>query len=509
MSVQKENLQKIENSGRIPSPPQVAIKILELDRNPDAGIQDLVDIVESDPAISSQILKFANSPVSGLSRQVTSLRQAVALVGMKSARLISLSFSLMKTESEDLEFDIVDFWRQSVGIAVSCRVLSRMRGLNPDSAFITGLLSKLGWLVVRSADSNAFHQIVASQKSLADIHHEALRFYGKTLYQIGASKLKNWHIPEEIYAVIDQASDNDFECERTQVLLLANCFAEILIDDELAVPITECRAKFEEHSIRFGEFSESFEETYQAITKEFVQYLKLANMKVPQLVELGDLEQQAHDLLTEISLQTQIENAALETENQRLSVDANTDQLTGLGNRRAFELRADEEIARELRIHRGLGFLVIDIDKFKSFNDAHGHLAGDHVLKTVAKSMDAAVRKYDIVFRYGGEEFVILVCEADFEDILMVAERVRKAVEKTEIEFENKILKVTISVGVAYFNRTLHSSWSDLFIDADKQVYNAKKQGRNMVCAADADSNPIVMGTANSHRIPFTPSTNT
>ena len=170
-------------------------------------------------------------------------------------------------------------------------------------------------------------------------------------------------------------------------------------------------------------------------------------------------------------------------QNRKLQSVSNTDQLTGLSNRRSFEEKATEEVDRAVRNARSLGLIVIDIDFFKQVNDTKGHLAGDEILKQIGKCLDKNIRKYDYLFRYGGEEFVLLVPDCRFPDVCMIAERLRESVEALEVPFENEILQVTISLGVSYMLPGEKSCWKDMFADADARLYQAKDNGRNQVCA--------------------------
>ena len=165
---------------------------------------------------------------------------------------------------------------------------------------------------------------------------------------------------------------------------------------------------------------------------------------------------------------------------------ATLDALTGFYNRRQMEERIKQEIASAKRKHTSLCAIMIDIDYFKRVNDTYGHAAGDFILKTVSKIMRSQLREYDIAARYGGEEFAVLLPFTEEDEAVMVAERLRKAVENKIIDIEKvnskdntKTIKITISLGVYKFKNTDKNS--DLLINADKALYDAKETGRNKV----------------------------
>ena len=499
MTEKSSQLAAFRNSNKIPSPPQVAIKILELDRDPESGIQEFIAIAESDPAISAQILKYANSPMAGLSREVANLKQAVALIGLRSSRLIALSFSLMKTKSQENNFEIGTYWQECVGIAVACRRLAMIQQMEADTLFVTGLLSKLGWLIVRCADPDRFDSIHAGVESDQELQQNSREQYGNTLYEIGADSLQHWGFPKVIYGPVSQISSvQESDEPNVRVLGLGLKISELLSETGLDVCVNSCRESYEALAGGASGQDVGFDDLFAVIQKDYIEYLKLLKIEVPELKELWELEAQARDAMTTISLQTQKEWQQLEVENKRLSSCALTDPLTGLGNRRAFEEKVSEEVDRARRNNRELALLVVDIDKFKLFNDTHGHLAGDAVLAEVANCIDRGLRKYDYVYRYGGEEFVIVVPEANFEDVIHIGERVRAAVERLIVVFEGKQLNATISLGCAHADGRTHFEWNELFELADQQLYRAKKNGRNQVCSSKYPQPNFPETTANT-----------
>ena len=165
---------------------------------------------------------------------------------------------------------------------------------------------------------------------------------------------------------------------------------------------------------------------------------------------------------------------------RRLFARATTDPLTGLLNRAAFEERALAELARAGRTGRSLAVAMLDVDHFKSFNDRFGHLAGDAALTAVARSVARTVRGIDAAGRYGGEEFIVLLVEADAEAALHAAERIRAAV--ASLGPPRIPTGVTVSAGIAThrgdFERT---SLESLVARADAALYAAKKAGRDRV----------------------------
>ncbi|BCB96897.1 hypothetical protein JZK55_18190 [Dissulfurispira thermophila] len=156
-----------------------------------------------------------------------------------------------------------------------------------------------------------------------------------------------------------------------------------------------------------------------------------------------------------------------------------TDPLTGLYNRRFLNEFLHKELELSKRYHRQLSLAIADIDDFKKLNDTYGHVAGDVVLKAIAKTMLKNVRDSDVVSRYGGEEFVIVMSEIGKETALKAIERIREAISQEKISlFDGSSISITISSGIASYPDDADSS-VDLLIAADDRLYKAKREGKN------------------------------
>jgi diguanylate cyclase (GGDEF)-like protein len=160
-----------------------------------------------------------------------------------------------------------------------------------------------------------------------------------------------------------------------------------------------------------------------------------------------------------------------------LRVQAETDALTGLMNRLAFQHALERAIAAAGRVRNPVHLVVADVDHFKEVNDSYGHAVGDQALVAVAAALRSALREGDIVGRLGGEEFGFLLPDTDLPTALAVTERVRKAVR--ELRVVDHV--ITLSAGVAAPSAALESA-DDLFLAADAALYRAKRTGRDRTC---------------------------
>lgn len=165
---------------------------------------------------------------------------------------------------------------------------------------------------------------------------------------------------------------------------------------------------------------------------------------------------------------------------QELKSLATTDTLTGAANRRSFFELAQQEFKRVLRYKNLVAFLLLDIDHFKMINDNYGHQGGDEVLKIFVQACKEELRETDVFGRIGGEEFAVLLPETDQPSAQLVAERIRQKIERMVIAFEEKSIKITVSIGVAIIT-IADKSLDQAFQRADAALYQAKKSGRNRV----------------------------
>jgi diguanylate cyclase (GGDEF)-like protein/PAS domain S-box-containing protein len=170
---------------------------------------------------------------------------------------------------------------------------------------------------------------------------------------------------------------------------------------------------------------------------------------------------------------------------EELIISSKKDPLTELYNRRYFTKLLNSEIIRAKRFKRGFSLLMLDIDHFKSINDEFGHACGDAALITFSKTVINSIREVDTLCRWGGEEFLILLPEIPKETAIVVAEKIRTNIEKLETNYEGALIKITVSIGLAYFSDdSLEvNNISTMINKVDQKLYKAKNTGRNKVVA--------------------------
>jgi diguanylate cyclase (GGDEF)-like protein len=158
---------------------------------------------------------------------------------------------------------------------------------------------------------------------------------------------------------------------------------------------------------------------------------------------------------------------------------ARTDTLTGLFNRRHFFELAEREFSNSLRYQRSLALILFDVDGFKKANDTFGHAFGDKALVRISHAAKSQVREVDILARYGGDEFIVLMPETTAQQALLLTERIRQAVVTSEVDMGGAFLPLTVSLGIAEIIFDTDRSIETIISRADKALYQVKQQGRN------------------------------
>ncbi|MEZ0368154.1 MAG: diguanylate cyclase, partial [Candidatus Sericytochromatia bacterium] len=180
----------------------------------------------------------------------------------------------------------------------------------------------------------------------------------------------------------------------------------------------------------------------------------------------------------------------------KIQEQAIKDGLMGIFNHRYMKVKLEEEMARAKRYSKPLTLIIADVDYFKKFNDTHGHLLGDKVLKEIAGILQDSVRETDIVARYGGEELAILLPETPLDAACDVAERIRRNVSSHAFTGkEQQVVAMSLSVGVSCLFEELELEPSELIIRTDTALYRAKHQGRNQICRAQIERGRLVIET--------------
>ncbi|EXJ15269.1 GGDEF domain-containing protein [Imhoffiella purpurea] len=490
-------LEALKFCPNLPSLPGVAIRILEMGRDPDVNIGALAGLIAKDPALAGRLLRVSNSPLYAQRRNTTNLHQAVMLLGLNATMTLALSFSLtdIYRSSRGDRPSIDRVWRRALISGLASRMLGETLKLAAlDELYLAGLLQDLGILALDTALPERYSDLFSRYEShdrFLMIERESLGFdHGEA----GAWLMRHWGLPERIavtaLAVHDpeQADIPDDAQAFVYCVAVAGHVADGLLD-ERPEPAVDAAADAAEALL--GLDQQVMQMLFQEVADALPELGRLFEVQILSPAMILGLVEQAREILATRNLRlvhqaTEHQQKVVEMEQaaEILQKAAIHDALTGLHNRRYFDQVLDDEFAQATDNSWPLTLGFIDLDHFKRVNDTQGHLMGDAVLVKIAAVLKRNLRERDYIMRYGGEEFVVLLPGHGMESALNVFERLRAAVEATRhLSEAGDSFFVTTSIGIAAYMDGEHRIHDPIHLvrAADRALYDAKRHGRNRI----------------------------
>jgi diguanylate cyclase (GGDEF)-like protein len=328
--------------------------------------------------------------------------------------------------------------------------------------------------------------------------------FGFDHQQVGATLITDWGLPEGISEPMryhHQFGDAPEKYRQTaEILTFAGRLSAIYNEKNSAVLARLLQTELFE---KFAATEDQVRNLIDAVANETIEILHTFEIDTGDIRPFSQMLQEANEQLGQLNLsyeQLVLELKEAKEKAERLANDlrdANNqlknlvfhDGLTGLYNHRYFQEILEKEVTRCRRYHSNLSLIMFDIDFFKKVNDTYGHPAGDQVLMYIAQTAESAVRTSDVVSRYGGEEFAVILPETDQGGMKVFAERLRRSIERITTVVDGKEIRVTISVGGATLMPEMPQISKKVLMEtADKALYVSKKNGRNRVTILQPDS---------------------
>jgi diguanylate cyclase (GGDEF)-like protein len=337
---------------------------------------------------------------------------------------------------------------------------------------------------------NTLHSTIRRQESLLD---EIIQIYdkqsNKELTDYLISRLVHTFIPEKLVFMFQPEQEETLEIICYEKLKPAKIQLNISSLD----PFREFFAQYP-NTLDFSLFEyrfpdESVVETMRSLSPEVI--VPLMGMKGLYGVIIFGKKIMGKDYTPDeiVYLDRLMRFTAIWLQNNVHYKSSILDSKTKIFNHAYFIDRLTESLVRFRRYGTTVSLIICDVDHFKNFNDTYGHLAGDMALISLAQVLKASVREVEVVARYGGEEFVVLLTNHELKQAMEVAERIRSRVEKMDIKFQDAILKITISIGLAHAVPGMTET-KDLIRQADEALYRSKEGGRNRVTLYQQDRPP-------------------
>jgi two-component system, cell cycle response regulator len=503
--------QWIEKGKNLPVLSGSIARILSLTEGSESNVSQISDIIKRDISLSAAILRITNSAAFGMLRKVSTIDQAVMLLGFKSVRNIALGvgvFNMFPPQEKDF---LSKLWQRSLVTGLAARELCALLGnTRKEDAFTMGLLHDIGLVAFYRYDkekASAFLKKIEDNGRMRLVDEKD--YLGIDHVELGRLLAEKWKLPEEIIHVMshhheEPASNASDKFNRNKLF-------EIIYLGSLAGDIFYFGTKME----NINKFTDGCQRLLGISSDDADRLLKQIH---PQLMEVaayfdiavgsGNTYEEILSIVNEEIVNITISNEAvmhhltqafnreremasrLEEANKNLQILASKDSLTGLYNRQFLNELLVKEWSRSERYEYPLSIILIDVDNFKKINDTFGHQVGDIVLIEIAKVLAENTRNDDCLARYGGEEFILVLPQSDLRDSFIAADRYRMAVSELIIPLKNnQSLTMSISCGVATaYPGEKKGNINFLIENADKALYEAKRLGKDRVISCNGYS---------------------
>lgn len=523
--------------GNLPSLPAVALRIIELANNPDVDLDDLAQVIAMDPALVTKLFRAANSPLYGLRRKATNLRQALNLLGLQGTLTLALGFSLIASSdsTSGAPLNTEQFWRRSLLAATACRVLGQRLALkNLEELFLAGLLHGIGILALAIMmpdqyavllDEAGDHQpdgtTALDCERLATLERDRLEVDHA---EVGAWLLHRWGLPDYLCQAVSGSLDPDNSAVAEPYRKLVECVA-------LSIHLADIwvRPGYWQHSPQIGELAQhwfnltadDYVEIMKAVGEKFPEIADLFHIKMLDPAEVTGILDQAREILTIHNVRNipltlgrrpskdAAARFALDAPPNSLPVTATDpaksatphatpalrrqdkyafDALTGLFNRQQMEEILCRKLASAKSQHWPLSVALLACDDWSRISETYKRTVGDQVLIALGQLFGNNIRRDDVVARYSNETFALLLPASGIESTRRLLERLQKLIRQWKPILEGeRSFQVSVSVGLATYpdaGLTSDTSVEELLQAAEGALRAAQQAGgdRLAVC---------------------------
>ncbi|HWY94913.1 MAG TPA: GGDEF domain-containing protein [Steroidobacteraceae bacterium] len=483
----------LRRSVNFPSPPGVATHIIELAQDPEIEMGKVAKALSMDSALSSKVLRIANSPLYAQRRKSENLRQALVVLGLNATLTLALSFSLVKclrgAKSNGLNYNL--YWRRALLAATAARALGdAMRQTLAEEIFLAALLQDVGMLALDRAVPDLYREGEKLQRDHAALAEHEKKHVQADHAHIGGWLMRSWNLPERLCRAIEHSHHVELTHSAHPPEIFNRCVALSGAVADLFLLDPEQR--------QFAETALCAERSLGLDKVAFGQVLGTIGSMIPETEAIFESEllakqhpdlilEQAREVLMLRSLHALREINTLRatpgasaTQSMELEEETRRDSLTGVYNRGYLEQFLAREFDNSTRHKWPLSIAYVDLDNFTQINDSFGHQAGDRVLQATARILRGNTRETDSIARHGGAEFVVVLPATDAETAHNICERIVMAFRNTGHVIGSHHAKVTVSVGCATHGGTIQfGHYNDFVKAADQALYTAKSRGRN------------------------------
>lgn len=508
--------------------PGAVLRLLQVFSDPEVSVDDVVDILRTDPALASRILKAANSSMVGASRPTSELKRAAMMLGKKTVTTLALSFSLEDRSLTDgaLSKLFNQYWIQSFVTGITSSLLAKKyRCVGTDEAFVVGLLSRVGRLgALTFAGDDYAAAVEQSERSGQEVDRVELKKLDASCEQLTQTYLEAWKLPKQFRTQISAmtaSADDDragrierrkitADLQPSELFRIASAAGGLYVGENAGIALATLHELLEGLG---GDTDQRLDALMAEVLTEFSGYADMLDMPANSIGSAASLRERATAQLIEITMradppETRQEKEASQTEsNSTTDADSDSptqqmhsemdwlrrrvedlakqltiDPMTKVFNRQYFDRHLESVIVRCRASEMPASILFVDVNKFKTINDTFGHQVGDDVICKVADALADNVREDDIVARYGGDEFVVLCQTTQLSGLDAQASRLADRLSNLSVKHKGQTLSISLAIGGA---TGIPGSESDfdrrLLHESDLAMYDAKQAGAEPV----------------------------
>lgn len=484
----------LSNCGNLPTLPGIAHQIIALANEPQADIDRIAQLLALDPALTIKVLRVANSAFYAQRRRSENVRQGIVLLGLNATISLALSFSLLKSWKDDATeggLDYPKFWRRALLSVTVSRAIADAVGIrDAESLFLCALIQDIGMMALDRSGLELYQTLDCDQT-----HQEAIVDHERNKIRtdhgvVGGWLLERWHFPERIHQAVSASHNLKHLPGSSKHTLFTRC-----------VPLTGLIA--EVFSSKPGN------RPLTALAESARELLRMDNERLMALLEeVGALVPEAEAVFeTELLIESDPEVVLYEArealllknlgalraaDDERNKTDyclhrvrqleeiSQRDKLTQVYNREFLDQVLDAIFSDSNKTGKPMSIAVVDLDKFKVINDNYGHQAGDQILVAIAEILKSNVREFDLVVRFGGDEFMLILPDTGHELAKTICERVARVCSESLHDLgEAETVTAKVSIGAAtHGDEHVFRSTDELVRAADRALYTAKRRGR-------------------------------
>ena len=481
------SIDQFASSTRLPTLPEVAVKLIELSQQNDPDFVEVSRVIGLDAAVSGKVMTTVNSALLGFRPKVASINEAVNKLGINMIRTLLLSFHLAQSDSSHngTKPILQAHWRSSLTQAVFAELIAEQLDSDPATYFLAAMLQDVGILAMVSEAPIDYSENVLTRCQFPDVAGAERSYFGFSHLDVSAAIVEKWGLGDLLRSAIlhhhDEIMVSD-EVDLMKVILRAASLGTTVVmqrtsSKSLANPLGNW-CEFLDTHFKFD--AEQANGIISEVNERVNEYSALFQFDVGGGLNEERIVVQAKGILQEIALANQMElisNKRAESKRQSNKLEMYLDALTGLYNRRYMSDHLADIVELSVRKQRPIGMLFLDVDKFKEINDTYGHSFGDQAICHVANWVQQSVRSGDIAFRFGGDEFLLVLDNIKESDFEIVANRIANQVP--ELTVDDTTIQVNLSIGGTFY-KPMRDDIADpnwLINQSDQSMYDAKNRG--------------------------------